>query len=230
MDTSSKLIKKLIPLYSAIFAISVCFSQNADPNPNRFQAEIENFINWDRKNSFPSDAILFVGSSSIRLWNTAESYPKYDVVNRGFGGAHISDVIYYYETVVKKYNPNLIVFYCGDNDIAAGKSTEQVYGDFQEFFKKCKGDFPATKVVYLPIKPSISRWTFWDKMSQVNKKIELDAKSEPNLVYVNTASPMLSKDGKPKGNLFVADGLHLNKSGYELWNSILLPHLQKYAE
>jgi lysophospholipase L1-like esterase len=222
--------KKLTLLCFLLFTISVYSNEKTEPDPKRFQSEIENFINWDKKNSFPKDAILFVGSSSIRLWSSAESYPEYAVINRGFGGAHISDVNYYYESVVKKYSPNLIVFYCGDNDIAAGKSAEQVYSDFQKFFQKCRDDFPGIKLIYLPIKPSLSRWTFWEKMKQVNLKIEIDATVEPNLIYVDTATSMLGEDREPKSNLFVEDGLHLNNSGYELWNSILLPYMQKYAK
>ncbi|HKK45627.1 MAG TPA: hypothetical protein VJ964_08900, partial [Balneolaceae bacterium] len=89
-----------------------------DPDPQRFQQEIDNFKLWDAKNSYPNQAILFVGSSSIRFWKSHDAFPNYPVINRGFGGAHISDVQHYYRQVIGKYHPSIIVFYCGDNDIA----------------------------------------------------------------------------------------------------------------
>ena len=195
------------------------------PDPGRFEGEINRFKQWDSKNSFNDDGILFVGSSSIRLWSTAQDFPQFYVINRGFGGSHISDVLYYYETVVKKYHPSKIVFYAGDNDIAAGKTAEQVFNDYKEFISKVETDLPGCAVYFLSIKPSGSRWSFWPEMSRSNSMIEQFCQEKPDLYFVDTASPMLDGKGKPESGLFIEDELHLNKKGYQLWTEILVKYL-----
>jgi lysophospholipase L1-like esterase len=201
-------------------------AQIPDPDPERFSKEIEQFIQWDMKNSYIENTILFVGSSSIRLWPTALYFPNLYVINRGFGGSHISDVNYYYEQVVKKYKPSKIIFYAGDNDIAAGKSPDQVLEDFQNFTEKVEMDFPETLVFYLFIKPSSSRWQFWPHMLAANLKIKQFSEGNPNFFYIDTASPMLNDTGEPNPDLFQDDNLHLNDQGYQLWSKILLPYLE----
>ncbi len=212
----------LILLAFGIFAQS----QVKNPDPLRFEKEISYFKNYDAKNSFPQKAVLFVGSSSIRLWKTRLSFPAFPVINRGFGGSHISDVLYFYDVIVKKYKLAVIVFYAGDNDVAAGKSVEQVFNDFKTFLSRVKKDMPKTKVIYLPIKPSILRWKYWDEMEKVNKKVLELSRNEKNLFYSDLASVLL-KDGEPDPELYIEDGLHLNEKGYEKWNKALRSTLQK---
>ena len=202
-------------------------TQTTVPGPERFSNEIDTFIQWDKKNSYPQNATLFVGSSSIRLWNTALAFPNLQVINRGFGGSQISDVNYYYEYVVKKYKPAKIIFYAGDNDIAAGKSASQVLHDYQIFIEKVEQDFPETQVFYLPIKPSLSRWQLWSEMSAANAMIKEFIETKPNLFYVDTASTMLNQKLEPNPDLFIDDGLHLNDQGYQLWKKILSPYIEK---
>lgn len=193
----------------------------ADPDPARFAGEIEAFATWDSKNAFPHNAISFVGSSSIRMWRSAESFPDLPVINRGFGGAHISDVNHFVDQVALKYKPRIIVFYCGDNDIDGGKSPEQVRDDFKEFVTAVHGRLPNTRIVYLPIKPSPLRWEKWPQMQEANALIEQLAKNDAQLTYVDTATPMLGPDGRPRKELFLDDGLHMNAAGYQLWSDLL---------
>lgn len=219
-------------LFFLIFFLPICFqdliqAQIADPDPKRFKEEIEAFILWDAKNSVNENAILFLGSSSIRLWSTASYFPEFYVINRGFGGSHISDVTHYYEQIVKKYKPAKIIFYAGDNDIADGKSAQQVLEDFQVFTARVARDLPKTRVYYLPIKPSISRWQFWPLMSEANTMINQFIQQKPFLTYVDTATPILNAAGEPNSDLFVKDGLHLSVKGYQLWSKILLPFLEE---
>ncbi|MCB0282662.1 MAG: hypothetical protein KDF60_08805 [Calditrichaeota bacterium] len=196
------------------------------PDPLRFANEINAFKQWDKKNSFPEQAVLFVGSSSMRMWPTADYFPEMDIINRGFGGAHITDVEYFYDDVLKKYNPAIIVFYAGDNDVAAGMDVDTVYNDFVRFYNRVENDFPAVDFFYIPIKPSLNRWSFWDKMNQTNEKIAEFCRTKENLEYIDTATPMLGPDQKPM-SLFIEDGLHLNKDGYDLWSSIVKPYLKE---
>lgn len=192
-----------------------------DPDPKRFQNEIDNFIQWDKKNSFVNDAVLFVGSSSIRMWKTHSAFPQYPVINRGFGGAHIPDVIFYYDKVIKKYNPGLIVFYCGDNDISSDIPVQQVFDDYLQLIGKIKNDFPDVKFIFISVKPSGSRWEYWHAMNELNEKIEKYNKQDENLFYIDLADPLLNSEDAPNDEFYLNDKLHLSEKGYEVWKSIL---------
>ena len=198
-----------------------------DPDPGRFEEEINRFEEFDSKNSFSQDAILFVGSSSIRFWKTAEAFPFMPVINRGFGGSHFSDLQYYYEELVHPYAPSVVVLYEGDNDIAAGKSSDQVFEDYVEFTNQLTSDFPDAQLVFVPIKPSSSRWDKWPQMKEVNQRIEEHMSENSNFYYVDLASPILGSDGKPDNSLFLDDQLHLNEDGYAKWNEAIRPTLEE---
>jgi lysophospholipase L1-like esterase len=225
------LLALLLPACGFISLIckSSARAQVADPDPARFDEEIEAFERWDRQNSFPEAAVLFVGSSSIRMWPTAESFPDSSVINRGFGGSQISDVNHFAERIVLKYSPRLVVFYAGDNDIESGKTPQHVFDDFQAFCKLVHGSLPDTRIIYLPIKPSIARWPKWPQMNDVNSRVLRLSQSEKRIIYVDTAAPMLGEDGKPRRELFLDDGLHLNAGGYALWTKTLRPILERAA-
>jgi len=202
-----------------------------DPDPNRFIDEINSFRQWDAKNAVPDHLVLFVGSSSIRKWKTHDSFPDLPVVNRGFGGAHISDMLYFINDIALKYpRPSCIVFYCGDNDIAGGKSPERVLLDYQKFVNAVHRKFPGVPFIYIPIKPSLSRWQLWERMRQTNALIKSYSEKDRRLFYADTATPMLGKNGKPKAELFVDDGLHLNARGYELWTKIIQRAIEEINE
>lgn len=221
-----------ITLLSLVIILSlqlVCEAQNTvkNPDPLRFKDQINTFMEWDGKNSFQEEAVLFVGSSSIRLWKSHNAFPECPVINRGFGGAHISDVQFYYEKVIQKYAPSVIVFYAGDNDIAAGKSVEQVFNDYKTLTDRIFSDNPEVLFVYLPIKPSSSRWNHWEEMNEVNEMIRSYNDKNDQLFYVDLAQPLLKSNGKPNDSLFLGDQLHLNEQGYEAWNQVLGPELEE---
>lgn len=211
-----------------VFGLESSMAQKAPhPDPHRFDREIEHFMTYDKKNSFPAHAILFLGSSSIRKWFTHEAFPEFPVINRGFGGSQLSDVLYFYDQLLKKYNPQMIVFYEGDNDIAAGKSAEEVFADYRTFIQRLLNDFPHIKLIYIPIKPSVARWNLWPEMKKANEKIQTFNEKHSNLYDVDLVSPLLTKNGVPDSTLFIKDGLHLNARGYARWNEKLLPVLRK---
>jgi lysophospholipase L1-like esterase len=201
-----------------------------DPDPARFDSEITAFENWDRQNSAPREAVLFVGSSSIRMWQTAESFPDLPLINRGFGGSHISDVNHFADRIVLKYRPRVIVFYAGDNDIAGGKSPQQVCDDFQGFVQLVRPRIGDTQIVFISIKPSPARWKLWPQAQEANALIAEFSKRDGNLLFVDIAPPMLDSDGEPRRDIFLDDGLHLNPKGYKLWTRILAPILEKSAK
>jgi lysophospholipase L1-like esterase len=224
-DLNSRRALAAILILACGLAIKARAAEVPDPDPARFEADIRAFEAWDRQSSFPSEAVLFVGSSSIRMWPTAECFSNLAVINRGFGGSHVSDINHFAERVVVKYYPRLIVFYAGDNDIASGKSPEQVFDDFQAFVRLVRLRLGRTRIVYLPIKPSLARWSMWPKMKAVNALIEELSKTDELLEYVDTATPMLGDDGSPRREHFLDDGLHLNARGYQLWTEIMTPVL-----
>ena len=205
------------------------FSQG-NLNPERFKnnfrgdkTSIELFQLWDKKNSVPKNSIVFVGSSSIRKWKTAVYFPDLPIINRGFGGSHISDVNHYIDETVLKYAPKLIAFYAGDNDINYGKTAEIVLRDYIDFVKNIHSRLPETKIIYISIKPSLRRWSLWPEMKKTNKLIYNYSAKNILLHYVDLASPMIGSNGLPKDVLFVRDSLHLSIEGYDLWSKILGP-------
>ncbi len=199
----------------------------ADPDPGRFDTEIDAFEQWDRKNAAPPHPVLFVGSSSIRFWPTADRFPGVAVMNRGFGGSHISDVNHFAARIVLKYAPSAIVFYAGDNDLAGGKSPQQVFEHYAAFIGLVRDALPTTPVLFVPIKPSLSRWALWPEMARANALIRRFSDQDPLLFYADTATPMLGTDGTPRPVLFVEDGLHLSAAGYDLWTRIVAPYLDR---
>jgi lysophospholipase L1-like esterase len=223
------ILKNGFCLLTALFFIhpaSFAQTEVKNPDPQRFKGEISNFETWDAKNSFPKHAILFVGSSSIRFWETHDAFPELPVINRGFGGSEISDVLYYYDQVIGKYDPSVIVFYAGDNDIADHKPAAQVFADYTNLTTRILHDFPKVKFLYVPIKPSSSRWELWGKMQEVNRRVEAYNQQNEHLYYIDTATPLLEPDGKPNDSLFRDDHLHLKPAGYAIWKAKLRPELE----
>ena len=201
--------------------------QPADPDPNRFAQEIKAFAEWDSKNAVPAQPVLFVGSSSIRLWRTHESFPELPVINRGFGGSQISDVIHFADRIVLPYHPRVIVFFAGHNDLAGGKSAQRVADDFRRFVRLVHAAQPAVPVVFLSINPTGSRWSLWPEIQKVHGLIAELCQGDPRLVFADFSTSFLGADGTPNSGLFLKDRLHLNAEGYALWTKALAPILQK---
>jgi lysophospholipase L1-like esterase len=196
-----------------------------DPDPNRFIEEIKNFETWDSKNSFAINSFLFVGSSSIKYWKSAQAFPGKQIINRGFGGSDISDVNYFYHKIVKPYSAKKIFLYAGDNDIARGKTVDQVFKDYKEFVMRVQLDFPETKIVFIAIKPSKKRWDKWPRMKIVNNMVRDYSQSHNRLEYADLSAPLINSDGNLK-DVFIEDGLHLNQFGYSLWQKFLDSYLK----
>lgn len=207
-------------------------SRNDEPqvDPARFESQIAAFEANDAKNTPPRDAVLFVGSSSIRMWPTAKHFPEFAVINRGFGGSHISDVAHFADRIVDPYNPRVILFYAGDNDIAASKSPEHVLADYSAFCEDVGNKLPRTPIVFISIKPSLARWAKWPAMREANRLIEEYCKSSDRLEYIDIAAPMIGTNGEPRGELFIGDGLHLSEAGYRVWVDAVLPALKRVEE
>ncbi len=222
-----------------IFIISIFSSAfgQVTPNPERFKYDlfgnnltINLFELWDNKNSFPKNSVLFVGSSSIRYWYTSNYFPELPIINRGFGGSHISDINYFINETVLKYKPQIIVFYAGDNDISNGKSAQNVLDNYITFTNLVNKILPKTEIIFISIKPSIKRWYLWNIMKKANQLIRTYSNEKPYLYYLDIATPMFKGDGFPNDLLFESDSLHLNNKGYDLWVRELKPLLNDLYE
>lgn len=196
-------------------------------NSSRWQEAIAKFESADQEEMPPKNAILFVGSSSIRLWNLDKSFPDLVTINRGFGGSQLADSVQFLDRIVLNYEPQSIVIYAGDNDIKAGKSPQRVFADFAEFVAIVRKKLPLAKIHYVAIKPSISRWQLATEMRKTNRLIQSYCEADKLLFFVDIDQPMLGDDNKPRPELFAKDGLHLNVAGYVLWNKVLTESLRR---
>ncbi len=192
-----------------------------------FWKEIEAFKKRDRQSFPPEEGILFVGSSSIRLWKDLEQhFPDYAVINRGFGGSTLLDLQRYLPDIVLPYQPRQVVIYSGENDIAMNKiNAQEVLARFKVVFDGIRQALPNANITFISIKPSPSRARFLPITTEANALIKAFLKDKPHTNFVDIYSLMLDKQGKPQPRLFVADSLHMNSAGYEIWARALAPYL-----
>jgi lysophospholipase L1-like esterase len=210
----------LLPLFVTL-APQLRAESASDPFA-KWEKEIAAFEEKDRQNPPPKGGIVFIGSSSIRKWTTlAEDFPHHRVLNRGFGGSQLIDSVHFADRIVLPYEPRMIVLYAGGNDIHAGKSPEQVFADFQAFVEAVRAKLPKTEIAYISIAGNPSRWAEVEKVKAANAMIENYIKGKAGLKFINAFPRMLGSDGQPRPEIFVADRLHMNAEGYQLWTEIV---------
>jgi lysophospholipase L1-like esterase len=193
---------------------------------DRWAKDMAAFDAADRQAASATGGVVFVGSSSIRLWDLAHAFPDIRALNRGFGGSQIEDSIRYVDLLVIKHKPRTVILYAGDNDIADGKSPQQVAADFKAFVAKVHAALPATRIAFIAIKPSIARWPLVGRMREANALIRAHCDADDRLGFVDVDDPMLGWDARPRKDLFVDDGLHLSAEGYQLWATLVRPFLE----
>lgn len=185
-----------------------------------FEQDIAAFEAADAAKPPPPGVILFTGSSSIRGWTGLTSaFPGFTILNRGFGGSRMSDVLYYFDRLVVPPHPSLVVVYEGDNDLAGGVSVATLLGQFAEFLDRMEEALPDTDIAILSVKPSPSRLRWLPETLEVNAALQVLAESR-GAYFIDVATPMLNSSGQPRPELFVSDRLHMNAAGYAIWNSI----------
>lgn len=201
-------------LICILFLSSYGYSQSE----NNFTNEVKNITKkydtlWDSS----KETIVFTGSSSVRFWKSLQqSFPDRQILNTGFGGSQASDLFLFLDELVLAYNPKKVFIYEGDNDLWAKKRPKQIIGTTSEIIKRIRTKRPGTQIVLISAKPSISRWKIRRKYKRLNRKMERLTKQDPLLDFVDVWYPML--DGrKLKNDIFIADGLHMNQKGYDLW-------------
>ena len=191
-------------------------------NAPRFEAEIRAFEEADRADPPKPGAVVFVGSSSIRLWSTlAADLPEYRVLNRGFGGSWMQDSARMADRIVVPYHPSAVVIFAGTNDLADGRTPEQVAGDFGAFVGRVRAALPEVPIAYLPISPAPSRAALLPKMKLANALIRAQCARGPRLRYIDTYPQMLNRDGSLRPEIFGGDQLHMNARGYAIWTPLV---------
>ncbi len=201
-------------------------AQQAHSRP--FWPEIRAFLEQDRVAGFKPCRTLFVGSSSIRFWvSLARDLPKRNVIRRGFGGAHLTHVVQYFDLLIKPHKPSEIVVYAGENDIASGRSPGELLATLKTLLKLKSRSLDATPVYFIAIKPSLYHWDKFATQTRANALIKEITKQRDDLVFVDIV-PLMLKNGIPKA-VYVADGLHMNRDGYAIWAKAVSGALDKSA-
>ena len=196
--------------------------------PKNWEPSIRAFEELDQQSPPPEKPVLFVGSSSIRLWNLKKYFPGVPAINRGFGGSELADSLRYFDRIVLPYRPKLILLYAGDNDLALGATADTVIANYQAFAAKVRSQLPKTHFAFLSIKPSVARMALWPDICQANDAIRTHTGSDPRLHYIDLATPMLDEHGQPRPEFFMMDGIHLSRPGYQLWTDLTIPWIEAH--
>ena len=220
--------KPIVFLFSVIFFALLYTNTRAQEPP--FYSEIKDFKKQDSIHLPPKNAILFVGSSSFRKWTDVQDYfPGYMIINRGFGGSSLPDVIRYTNDIIIPYHPKQVVIYCGENDLATSDTVtaEMVVNRFKTLFSLIRKGLGNVPVVFVSLKPSPSRSKLFPKMLEANVRIKQFLSKKSRTAFADVYHKMLNSDGAPMKDLFLEDNLHMNKNGYAIWKTVITPLLLK---
>jgi lysophospholipase L1-like esterase len=231
--TSKSVLIAACALFSALAfdASAVDPPAGAAPDPIKATSPWEQafaaFADDDASHQHPAGGVMFVGSSSIRLWSDLQDQFK-DlpvVINRGFGGSELADCVKNLNRLVIRYRPSTVLVYAGDNDLAAGTTPQEVLHRFAAFVEGVHRELPDTRIAYISIKPSPLRIGLMPQIRQTNALIRDYADGLDKVAFIDVYTPMLDNAGRPRAELFRADSLHLNADGYALWKRVIGPHV-----
>jgi lysophospholipase L1-like esterase len=205
---------KYFLIFLLVFYVQFVLAQD----PLRFINEIEQLENIDHQLHPNKETIVFAGSSSFRMWrDIADYFPDYNIVNSGFGGSHMSDLLYFADQLIIKFKPDKVFIYEGDNDLESKKSPEEIITTTNNLINMIKMKLPGAEIFLLSAKPSPARWYLKKSYEMLNDKFIQLSLTHKNVHYVNVWDIMINSSGSPIKNIFIEDSLHMNKSGYELW-------------
>ncbi len=205
--------------------LGVLFSNAQDPN--RFKTQVDELFNKEYNFSPDKKVVVFAGSSSIRMWKDVQDYfPSYNVINNGFGGSHFSDLIFYYDKIILKQQPEILFIYEGDNDIASDKKPGLIKRQAKELYKRIRVDLPETKIIFISPKPCIARVSLKKQYEKLNKRLLKYCDRKEDLEFADVWNPMLDENGNVYQDIFIEDGLHMNKKGYDIWGKVISMYLQ----
>ena len=209
-----------------LFAFTLLQAQEQAP----FYNEIQHFKKADAEQMPAKHAILFVGSSSFTKWTDVQLYfPGYPIINRGFGGSTLPDVMHYAADIIYPYQPEQVVIYCGENDLASSDtvSAATVVTRVKTLFGMIRSNLGNVPVLFVSLKPSPSRSRLFPKMKDVNAQVKEFLSKDKNTAFADVYSKMLDANGEPMQDIFLADNLHMNAKGYAIWQKVMQPLLVK---
>jgi hypothetical protein len=215
---------KFALLFIALVFCTRAFAQTGFP----FANEIREFKRQDSISFPPKNGILFIGSSSIRLWSDLEQrFPGKPIIKRGVGGCELWQIVDYYTPyILFPYHPRKIFIYAGENDIAAGKSGEFVFEEFEKLFGMIRKQLPDATIYFLSAKMSPSRVKGFKDIAVANNLVEKYLAGKPNSKFIDVNTAILkTSTSMPDSSLFRADYLHLNSKGYDRWQKVLEPYV-----
>ena len=222
-------MKKYLLTFLFFLGILTVTAQTSNTIP--FQDEIDVFIKKDSIAMPAANSILFVGSSSFNYWKDISNYfPSYPIINRGFGGSSLTDIIHFSQETILKYKPKQIYIYCGENDIAASDTITPaiVFERFKNLYTIIRTHLGnKVPVMYVSIKPSVARWSMEEKFVAANSLIRNFINKQKNTQFLDVHSAMLDSNGMVYKDIFIADKLHMNAKGYAIWQKIIAPTLVK---
>ena len=217
---------KLVVILCFVFSFEV--KSQEYPDPKRFYNEIKSELEESPFKKSDKPLIVFSGSSSIRFWiDLDKDFIEYDILNRGFGGSIFSDLNYFINELIIKHNPDLIVLYEGDNDIAFDIPIKYIYDDFKKSYELIRKKNENVPIIYIAPKPSPARWDKKNKYDELNNLIKEFCKMKQKTYYFDTWSIMIDNEGNIPKKYFWTDMLHMNKSGYQIWKKNLKPLINK---
>ncbi len=201
-------------LLIALISFQIACAQS----PARFQKEIDQFKADTTNYAAIRDLILFTGSSTVRIWTSLdEDFQGRKVLNRGFGGSIMSELLYYADTLILPYKPSIIFIYEGDNDLGMGEEPDSILVSARKLVNRIREKLPHSVICFFSAKPSIARWNLKARFLDFNLKLKTLASGMQDVYYLDMWNPMLEADGTPKKDIFQEDGLHMNRKGYDLW-------------
>ncbi|HET8876998.1 MAG TPA: SGNH/GDSL hydrolase family protein [Casimicrobiaceae bacterium] len=221
------LLAAALTVFASIGTAGAAALPDAPIPGSRWDAAFAAFAADDEAHPHPAGGVLFVGSSSIRLWSDLESqfHDLPVVIKRGFGGSQLSDCVKHLSRLVLRYRPRTVLVYAGDNDLATGSAPSEVLHRFTAFADGVHQALPDTEIFYISIKPSPARVALLPQIRATNALIRDYADREGKVDYIDVFTPMLDASGRPRPELFRADSLHLNTDGYALWKRVIAPHV-----
>lgn len=199
------------------------------PDPSRLEEAIQAFEEQSRSTPPPEEAIVGIGSSSMRLWNTIHrDLAPLKIIHRGFGGSTMNDALYFADRIVLPYRPKAVLLYEGENDAEIGIQPERIFETFHTFVDKVHQNLPGTRIYVIAIKPSINRWRIREIINEANELFKAACAADALLTFIDIATPMLNEKLEPRQEIFLEDQVHMNERGYRIWKETIRPILMKH--
>ncbi|MFV0442229.1 MAG: GDSL-type esterase/lipase family protein [Planctomycetaceae bacterium] len=216
----------LCSLLTLAICCGQCWAESKPHDFGRWDKEIQAFESQDREHPPQAGGVLFVGSSTIRLWNTQETLPGLNVVNRGFGGSEMIDSAHFAERIIIPHRPKVILVYAGSNDIAKGVRECEILANFDQLVATVHAQLPETEIVFMSVKPTRKRWPLIHHVRATNALIEARCLDTAHLHFLNVYPYMLNAEGEPEVKWLAKDGLHLNPTGYVHLSEVVRPVIE----